>query len=175
MIRTAALCLAIISLTGPAVAAELHNGRCHMDYCSWFSIEEKDLVSSNPSGALFKVTTRGWSSHHPNGSYNRRTRRTGGESTASFVFCSKDRPALIFQDESKWVAHTLAPGVQNAVYGYNESAYKRSFVVCHAVAPNDLYAELPRLGKRYGYPQTSPEPDQLDLSTPQEIMTRPTR
>ena len=125
MIRTAALCLAIISLTGPAVAAELHNGRCHMDYCSWFSIEEKDLVSSNPSGALFKVTTRGWSSHHPNGSYNRRTRRTGGESTASFVFCSKDRPALIFQDESKWVAHTLAPGVQNAVYGYNESAYKQ--------------------------------------------------
>jgi hypothetical protein len=50
-----------------AQAAELFIGRCHMEICSWFSIEEKELIGTSSDGALFKVVTKSWESDHPCG------------------------------------------------------------------------------------------------------------
>ena len=170
-VSVAAFILAI-SAALPASAAELHLGRCHMDYCSWFSIEETDLVASNASGALFKVVTRGWSSHHPGGSYERRAPRKGGQMSTQFIFCSKTTPALLFPNEGRWLAHILAPGSGESVFGYNESSHKQYFAVCHRVSIGDVYSEMPGLAQRFGYPRTTRQSDQIELNDVRDIMNR---
>jgi hypothetical protein len=168
-LSAATFVLAILGASA-ASSAELHLGRCHMDYCSWFSIEETDLTASNANGALFKVVTRGWSSHHPDGSYGRRAPRKGGETSTWFIFCSKTTPALLFPHEGRWLAHILAPGGENSVFGYNESSHKQYFAVCHRVSIGDVYSEMPGLAQRLGYPRTTRQSDQIELKDVRDIM-----
>ena len=56
----------------------LIKGRCHMNYCAWFSIEKADYLGASAKGWLFAVTSRNWQSHHPDG-YDKRAPRKGGE------------------------------------------------------------------------------------------------
>ncbi len=108
--------LACLTLT-PATtnAAELIPGRCHMDTCNWFSIEEKDLAGTAKAEALFKVVLKRWQSHHPDGNYGRKTPRQGGQASISYAFCSKTKPGLIDRDgQGRWTAEYLPI---NAAFG----------------------------------------------------------
>ena len=112
--RLLGLLLCVVpALARPATAGELFEGRCHMDVCSWYSVEEKDLVGTNAKGALFKVVIKGWTSQHPNGSYGEDPahRRQSG---VSYVFCSKSEPLVITGAENRWSALVLAPYVSSA-------------------------------------------------------------
>ena len=154
-----------------AQAAELFIGRCHMEICSWFSIEEKELLGTSSDGALFKVVTKWWESEHPGGEYEQRARRTGGEQTVSYFFCSKTRPALIWADDKgEWNASHLAPGSPLGPSGAAESATRQYFVVCHAMSTDDDVIEE---AKKFGYPPTEFPPDDRKLTRPEDFIKSP--
>jgi hypothetical protein len=155
-------------------AAELLQGRCHMDVCNWFSIEDRDIVKATPSGALTRVTIKWWTSHHPGGRYNRRTRRTGGEPQEGYVFCSKSKPATMWFDKDRrnWVVHHLAPGYTSALYGMHVSSYIEYFAVCHGVSVSEtgLYDESVRLARKFGYEAKPPNEGQVEVKHPEDIL-----
>lgn len=150
-VRVATATVVWLALGAASRSAELHQGRCHMDSCYWFSIEETDLVASNAAGALFRTASRSWQSHHPNGSYERRTPRKGGQVSTEYVFCSKSRPALIVSYDGKWLVDALTPDREDGIFGANYSSYKSYFVVCHQTRIVDPYRENAKLARRYGY------------------------
>lgn len=151
-----------------AGAAELMKGRCHMDYCSWFSIESRDLVGSNARGALFKVELKGWTSHHPRGDYGRRSPRTGGETSTGYVFCSKKNPAAIWdEDAGHWSAATLNLASPS---GAEENAVIQYFAVCHGIqSGQDAQSSFESLAARFGYGKIAT--DLKELKRPEDILT----
>ena len=152
-----------------ARATEVVQGRCHMDHCFWFRVEDRDTVQTNQLGSLVRVTEATGDSRHPNGNYNRKTPIKWSQPAISYVFCSKVQPAVIFQFEGKWLASTLSPGHSEGVYGYNESYYAEYLFVCHGLAkadPSDA-----SLAARFGYPAfLSEKVEQFELQTPEDIL-----
>jgi hypothetical protein len=156
---------------GPIIGVVLQ-GRCHMDYCSWFRIEKTVLVGKNSQDALYQVVTRGWESHHPNASYETRTPRTGGKVSTGYVFCSHRRPAVIFSHGGKWLVHTLAPGSGDSIFGFNESGYKEYFAVCHGLKIDDVYSDGVEAGQKLGYNVDPELVDQSEISDPRDMLRR---
>jgi hypothetical protein len=136
--------------TGPAaLAAELLQGRCHMNYCNWFSIESRDIVASGKSGALAKAEIKEWGSYHPDGDYKRHRPRTGGQLSASYFFCSKTKPAAIWEDAGKWQGAVLNVASPS---GAEENITIQYFAVCHGVTSgNDADDAYDVLARRFGY------------------------
>lgn len=136
-----------------ALIGKVVRGRCHMDTCSWFSIESMEPAGQSGRGQLFKMTLKWWESYHPGGSYDRRAPRQGEESATSFIFCSKTVPALIDKDDrgSGWSATMLAPGNSDAIFGATETALTLYWAACHGKAVEDVYKGGERLGKEFGY------------------------
>ena len=167
---TAALitCVAGLASSGAALSAELMQGRCRMDYCNWFSIESRDLVGSNTNGALFKVISKGWTSHHPNGSYDKRRPRTGGEASTGYFFCSKTKPSAIWQsDRDGWKVAVLNLGSPS---GAEENAAIEYFAVCHGVqSGQDTGESFDALSKRFGYAPIE-SADLQNVARPEDIL-----
>jgi hypothetical protein len=168
--------LILSAITGSAEGAELIAGRCHMDYCSWFSIESRDITATSPKGALARVESRWWQSHHPNGYNNiNRARRTGGNLATGYVYCSKMVPTLIDRYEGQWVATTIAPGNPDAIHGATISSYIFYFAVCHGVTVTEanLYDQTVLLGKKFGYAAKLNDDDaQRKIDSPTDVLTR---
>jgi hypothetical protein len=142
-----------------------------MNECSWFSVEERDLVASNATGGLFKVTLKGWVSEHPGGDYSRRRPRHGGETSIAYFLCSKSRPAVIWEsDMAGWEVGYLAPGSPLGPAGVEEAATVEYFVVCHGVDPEGDFAAV---GRHFGYPVEDNRPAGRHLSQPEEILSEP--
>jgi hypothetical protein len=158
--------------TPDPIIGVLLQGRCHMDYCSWFSIEKKMLVGKNSQDALYQVVTKGWESHHPNASYDKRTARTGGKVSTRYVLCSHRRPAVILSDGGKWLVHTLAPGNEDGIFGFNESDYKEYFAVCHRLRIDDVYSDGVEAGRKLRYNVDPESVDQSEISDPRDMLRR---
>src|SRR4051794_8618931 len=160
-------CALVCCAPAPSQAAELFRGRCHMDQCTWFSVEGKDLVASDPRGALFKVTMKWWESHHPNGSYEKRAPRKGGEATVDYVFCSKSKPAVLYRSQGeKWTGTILSI---SAPSGASETATAHYLAVCHGAAVKDE-RDLTRSASKFGY--TRQDEDSFELGRPEDILKR---
>jgi hypothetical protein len=119
-------------------------------------------------GAVYKLTTKWWESEHRGGNYDRRAPRKGGEVATSFVFCSKQRPAVINYDENRraWLATPLQPGKSAAVFGALETAYAM-YWVCHNTIVRNVYDEGDWLGGKLGYEFSGgggASPDSADVS-----------
>ncbi|WP_156387748.1 hypothetical protein [Methylobacterium sp. Leaf399] len=170
--RKLAALLACLSLTpAPTNAAELISGRCHMGFCSWFSVEEKDLAGTAKAGALFKVVLKGWQSHHPDGNYARKTPRQGGQARTSYVFCSKSKPALINRDEQgRWAAEYLPINAAFGPPGVLETATTIYFAVCHAIGAGSQ-TDTTDLARRFGYPEQEEEgPAETPIAQLEDIL-----
>lgn len=142
---------------------------CHMGSCSWMSIESRESVNQGRNGELFKLLVRHWNSKHPNGSYDVASRRTGGQVQEQYVFCSRTKPATAFENEGKWIAHTLAPDQPDGVYGYNSSDYTLYFAACHGSLIE--YTGFQNLAKSLGYRTDSARVAQVDLNAPADLMS----
>jgi hypothetical protein len=166
---TVALIACIGGLTSSgALSAELMQGRCRMDYCAWFSIESRDIVGSNANGALFKVISKEWTSHHPNGSYDKRRPKTGGEASTGYYFCSKTKPLAIWQDDAgPWKVAVLNLASPS---GAEENAVIEYFAVCHGVqSGHGTSNAFGALTKRFGYlPVEAAE--LRDLALPEDVL-----
>lgn len=171
----ALILLGFIKGVAPVQAAEVIPGRCHMDMCSWFSIEEKDLVGTDRNGALFRVVTKFWQSQHPGGSYDRRTPRRGGGTATSCALCSKTHPALLEAGTpGRWAVNELDLGPESVLPGAAETATAVYFAVCHAVAVTNTGEELTRLARRFRYPAPSADAVSLPetVDRPEAILRR---
>lgn len=130
--RLAILAIALLPLaTTTAASAELLRGRCHMDVCTWFSIEERGIVASNERGALFSARIRNWSSEHPGGSYDKPARRRDDGEGVGYFFCSRSFPAVLVQDGG-WTAYAIDPDLPSGAFW---SAAENYLGVCHGVKP----------------------------------------
>jgi len=147
----------------PSSAAELFTGRCHMNHCWWFSIEEKELIASNERGALFKATIKIWESEHPDGNYETKARRTGGEATLIYFFCSKQSPAVIWEAGGVFEGIIIDP---YNVAGATEGATSQYFAACHGVH----YSEQIDPGKKFGYERSYGDLTELKLVRPEEVL-----
>jgi hypothetical protein len=156
-----------------ALMGHLIPGRCHMNVCSWYSIETSNRVGMNSKGELYELSIKSWSASYPDGNYNRPARRSSdGPPQTSYVFCSKETPLWIDRSEGKWLASRLQPGNRKAVFGASESAYALYWGACHHAIVRDVYAEGDRLGKKLGY-HFSGEPDEREdvpLSSPSDVL-----
>ncbi|MBQ0821673.1 hypothetical protein HPT29_020350 [Microvirga terrae] len=163
-----AICVAGLTAAGTALSAELMQGRCRMDYCAWFSIESRDIVGSNSNGGLFKVISREWTSHHPNGSYDRRRPRTGGEASTGYYFCSKTKPSAIWQgDTGRWKVALLNLASPS---GAEENAVIEYFAVCHGVQTgHDTQDSFGALTERFGYAPAE-SADLRDAERPEDVL-----
>ena len=164
--------LSVVALSpAPAQAAELMEGRCHMDYCNWFTVEERDIVTSISDGALVRTVMKGWESHHPDGNYTRKTRRTGGNEVVTYFFCSKRTPASVWRSDKpgKWEVNFLTDLASPP--GAAESVTNQYFAVCHGVKPIGAWEILTR---KFAY-DIIPDKDDvvaeaLHVDRPEEVM-----
>jgi hypothetical protein len=137
-------------------------GRCHMDECSLFVIEDSKPVGSTKEGTLFALAAKSWENEYKaRGGKDERERdiapmKAGKHGTfVTFVFCSKTKPVEFVYRESKWIAHALRPGDDAAMSAAEEYAYVFYWAACHDVISRDpLSAQLAdRLGYRFkGHP-----------------------
>lgn len=152
----------VLLLSLPALAAEtayrsllgkIVQARCHMDVCTWFSIEESAPAGASGAGTLLHVTIKDWSSSHPNGSYDRLTNRKYVATSDEYVLCSKTKPTVVYTmpDKPGWYAYRLQPDRSDKIFGYNEGLYVRYWAACHGVAVADVYDGGVRLAASLGY------------------------
>ncbi|RVU14178.1 hypothetical protein [Methylobacterium oryzihabitans] len=142
-----------------------------MEYCDWFSIEEKDLTGTSKAGALFKIVMKHWQSHHPDGNYARKTPRKGGQAKTSYTFCSKTKPALINRDvQGRWAAEYLPINSEFGPPGAQETATTIYFAACHAIGAGNREA-ITDLARRFGYPEREEEgPEDKPVTQPEDIL-----
>jgi hypothetical protein len=102
-------------------------GRCHMDVCWWFSIENAEMMGQSKDGELFAVTMKQWSASCPGLKCGRKSFDGGG---TSFVFCSRTHPTWIDRSEeykddpNKWTFTPLGPGSPDAASGVHEGVHR---------------------------------------------------
>ncbi len=157
--------------SGSAIASDivgkLIDGRCRMDYCSYFSIESISAAGSNRIGELRQVETKHWSSHHPDGTYHIRARRTGGSQSTGYVFCSRQKPAVLFQSNGKWFGHLLPIGSDPA--GFMTQSMIQYFAVCHGLIVKEA-DPFGTIGRRLGYSIPEGRAEQVELQDPRSIL-----
>jgi len=158
---------ALTASTFAATAAELHRGRCHMDMCTWYSVEEKEPAGSNAQATLFKVTLKIWTSRHRGGNYDKKASRTGGEASTFYFNCSKAKPAIIESQDGKWMAAFLNLAEPA---GFQELAVMEYFVVCHAFDVDKPSTRFGVAARKFGYRKIADAPDSIALSKPEDIL-----
>jgi hypothetical protein len=132
-------------------------GRCHMDGCWWFSVENAEKMGESKAGELFAITMKTWSASCPLGKCGRKSFDGAG---TSFVFCSRKYPTWIdgyeeYNDPNKWTFTPLGPGSRDAFSGVHEGIHRMYWAACHGLdadAPFDA-----KLGQRYGYATELPK------------------
>ncbi len=140
-------------------------GRCHMGTCASYSLEDWEIIGSNPKGSLMKVTTKTWESKSPNG------RRSGGKSDVSYFFCSKSAPSIVYNDKDQggWVASPLAP---SSPAGYSYDATIMYFAACHGVVVK-TDDDFDKYARKFGYKEADGAlPDEIKLGVPEDLLKR---
>lgn len=114
------------------LAGSIHEGRCRMGGCSWFQIQNFDVVRENTNGALLRVTLREGASDHPDNNYPRRPRESQirwAESSTVYFLCSTRYPALISEGEGgRWEGYRLDLTTPS---GASEFVHNQYRAVCH--------------------------------------------
>ncbi|MBE7383077.1 MAG: hypothetical protein F6J95_016895 [Leptolyngbya sp. SIO1E4] len=147
----------------PASGELILPGRCHMGICWDQKFLGKALIDQSANGKLYEVELafRSWpmESEPPN---------TFETPDTSYVFCSTDRPAYIFESDGTYFAHLLNPG--GDWYGYNVSDYPVYWATCHNfVGPNFFSEEMTNRAIQLGYSLDLPS-DQIELTNVRDIM-----
>jgi hypothetical protein len=113
----AALFLAAFA-TQPVFAAQemLLRERCHQGECTFTKIIQTKRIKSNAGGYLLEVKARSATVREKNDSRGEpRLPKNFGFVRVTYMYCSKEKPALIFSD-SKFYAHLLKIGETPAGY-----------------------------------------------------------
>lgn len=173
--RSIVIAAAFILVSGAAWAGELIEGRCHMMECTWFAIEQKDLIGTSDKGDLFKVITKTWGATYPDGNYGvKRPRKYLGEDT-SFAFCSKTEPATINLERGKYYVSPLPLGQEGIQAGVYMTSIAYYFAVCHSmnVKQSDVFRTGTTKARELGYVSVDPERSEFQVMQVGDLLTPP--
>lgn len=126
-------------------------GRCHMDGCSWFQIDDRSLEGHSSNGILYRIEGQEWSSVHPNGSYETPALLADEGNSEWYAFCSLTNPSVVFKDGPEWRGITVSPSSPGVIFGYNESTYVRYYAACHNLEFDGSEEKNIRMGLKFGY------------------------
>ena len=83
-------------------------GRCHMDSCWWWKVEDSQIMKSDSQGTLIKVLAKTTSIDYPPSVVNKKgypdlppKKAKWGAVTETFIFCSDKNPAYFDPDKEK--------------------------------------------------------------------------
>ncbi len=149
-------------------------GRCHMDVCNFFVIEDSKPVGSTKVGTLFALAAKSWENEYKargendDHEYDRPPVKTGKPETGvSFVFCSKTKPIEFFFSGGKWNSDALRPGDDAAMSGAEEYAYVFYWAACHNFISKDPVSA--QLAEKLGYRFKDHPASDEDASTADDI------
>jgi hypothetical protein len=134
-------------------------GRCHMDVCSFFIIDESAPLGTSKLGTLYAVSQRQWDATYKmrgdndTHEYDRPpVSISEKKASLSLVFCSKTKPYVFSFFGEKWRSYPLRPGDESSIFGVNEATYQFYFAECHNHIMRDPYATASiALAKKIGY------------------------
>jgi uncharacterized protein YecT (DUF1311 family) len=154
-----------------SVIGERIRGRCHMDYCYWFSIHRRSLVGRSPLGeALYKLDNNHWQSHHPGASYDIPALLEEEPSGSWYAFCSHRNPRFLFQyGDGAWAEHELSPNDASGIHGYNITSYIFYYAACHDIGVDDPYVAT-LLAKELGYDLSGKAVKEVDIGSPEDLI-----
>lgn len=158
----------------PAAASVILPEGCRMGSCSEIQFLSKEPIRSALSGTLYTIRTmyREWPYQVSRPNFRPSERQVPFRNPSiSYVFCSKQRPAYIFQSSSdgQYYANLLSPDGRSG-FGYNRSSYFLYWTTCHnIVGPNFFSEEMVVRAIRLGYTANLPE-DQIQLTYPTDII-----
>lgn len=167
---------ALAAETGPpfrSLVGKIVRARCHMDVCTWFSIEASVPAGESRAGTLLRTTIKDWSSSHPDGNYATLTNRKYVATSDEYFLCSKSAPGVIYKapDQGDWRAYRVWPDHADKIFGYNEALYVRYWAACHAIAVADVYVGGTRLAASLGYRTAPPQGDEEQkLASPEAAL-----
>ncbi len=154
--------LGVFGVASSAAAIEFEAGigptiheRCHMDACNFATLQSSAPVATMRDGTLFAISGVGWGAGYARRQDDRDEYSFPPNSVSAkkpfiwMAFCSKTRSYMFYFSEGSWQAVPLRPGDDQAVNGFNESAYQDYWASCHHFFPANeaLIAKMaPRLG-----------------------------
>jgi hypothetical protein len=154
---------------GREIVGPIREGRCRMNGCSWFQVQEFAMVQENEQGALLRVTQREGASDHPDGKYPERPRESAiqwSESYTSYFFCSAGFPAIIAEGESGgWEGLRLDLTTEAGVTAFVHNQYR---AICHPDGALDV--DTSAAAARLGY--THNDGEEFRLSRPEDVFAR---
>jgi hypothetical protein len=145
---------AVDSVEFDAALGKTGYGRCHMDSCEFFLIDQVVPLGKGRDGTLFAYASRDWDADYKPATddheYDRPPVRVNPQKARlNVIYCSKARPTMFDYFEDKWHAAGLRPGDETAVFGFNESAYQFYFAACHHFITKDPISKT--MAQKLGY------------------------
>lgn len=131
--------------------------------CGDIKFVGKTLLKTGTDGELYSIKTasRSWKMNsQPSDSF--------GQVGISYVYCSRIKPAYIFNSDGTYYAHLLNPG--GSPLGYDISDYPIYWATCHNfVGPDFFSEEMTARAIRLGY-SLNLDARQIELNNVPEIM-----
>ena len=156
------IALALV-LSAPALArtytrSNIVRGLCQPDGCDEFTVLRADRIAASDEGTLLKTRVRTFHA-------SRAGRHERGEQDG-YVFCSRTRPAIIAERESRTMVFYLAPSAtaeSRERIRQNASFHALYFSLCHGTeagkaAADNLSGVAQSLGYRVALAQSKLEP-----------------
>ncbi len=170
-----ALAIIVQLINSPPVSAEQFVSNCKMDTCRWFKIEKREIAGQSSEGELLKLRYREWESHHPNATYNKKYPRKNMGTAPTYIFCSKTRPAIIFQVDEKapdkgWNVFLLTPREEASIAGANLLAHMLYFNACHGINFELKEISFSKLSKKLGYAEIESPDDDYVTNDPMTLL-----
>ncbi|HVT55256.1 MAG TPA: hypothetical protein VHD34_04315 [Xanthobacteraceae bacterium] len=134
MLKHLFVALFLFASAAPAGAAPdmFLRERCHRGECSFTRIIQTKTIGKNAGGYMLEVKARSASLRIPPKADDPSTMKPPknyGLVRVLYVYCSTEKPALIFYDDKKFYAHLLKIGEPAA--GYEIDSHIEYWAVCH--------------------------------------------
>lgn len=151
-------------LQGKPIAKPLPDW-CQMGECITPTIEYSEPVLFHSAGVLFRVEGESWSYSMQASKKKSRLPASG----ATYVFCSKQMPAVVSPFEGKYLVDFLT--LQDDIrYGHaNAVSMSQYFAVCHGRIFDPVMTGAPAFARSLGY-KVEDRTDQPTINNPQEIL-----
>jgi len=165
--------IALILAAAAAGGAAPELVQCRMMECAWSRPVSNLAVRSTPAGTLRKVTAfRGTSVYRdepPSGFDESLAIEWAKKPAATYVLCSRSKPAFAFRSGKSWIAHALD---LFDVGGYQTASAIGYLSACHGVDyyREDIEAVLKDLGYRPGT-----RSEQVEIARPDQLLDLPRR
>jgi hypothetical protein len=134
MLKSWFAALLLFASVAPAGAAPemFLRERCHQGECTFTQIIQTKTIGKNAGGYMLEVKARSASLRVPRKAddpYTMKPPKNYGLVRVLYVYCSKEKPALIFYDNAKFYAHLLKIGAPAA--GYEIDSHIEYWAACH--------------------------------------------